>query len=53
MIQLDTNNGHDKDVINEFNKVSKLYSDEALLRIILTYWADNDDLQSITKELDK
>lgn len=41
MIKLDTTNGHNKKVIDDFNEVSSKIADSELLYLILTYWADD------------
>lgn len=51
MITLDTTNGHNEIVINKFNEVSKKIEDIDLLYQILTRWADNQDIESITEFL--
>jgi hypothetical protein len=51
MIQLSTTNGHDQEVIKAFNKVSSHLEDSEILWHILTNWADNQDLASITDSL--
>ena len=50
-IQLDTIGGYDKEVIENFNKVAKHFDDSGLLIEILSRWADNGDLESITEHL--
>lgn len=52
MIQLDIRNGHNQNVITEFNNLSKHLSDTEILYHILTLWADDDDIESITYALD-
>ena len=49
MIQLDTRNGHNQKVITEFNKLSVHLSDTEMLYHILTKWADDQDIESITE----
>jgi hypothetical protein len=51
MIQLNTANGHDQEVIKAFNKVSRSLEDSEILWHILTRWADNQDLACITNSL--
>jgi hypothetical protein len=51
MIKLNTTNGHNTKVIDSFNEASIKYSDDEILHIILTYWADDMDLQDITEIL--
>jgi hypothetical protein len=51
MIQLSTTNGHDQEVIKAFNKVSSHLEDSEILWHILTHWADNQDIVSITESL--
>ena len=50
MIQLDTTNGHNQSVIEEFNKVSRHLSDADILYKILTY-ADDREIEGITASL--
>ena len=50
-IQLDTIGGYDKKVIENFNKVAKHFDDSGLLIEILSRWADDRDLESITEHL--
>jgi len=49
---LDTTNGHDKIVIEKFNEISKHFTDVDLAYHILTHWADDGDIESITEFLD-
>lgn len=51
MIQLDTRNGHDQEVIKAFNDASSYFEDSELLFFILTRWADNHDIAEITSIL--
>ena len=51
MIKLDTTNGHNKKVIDDFNEVSSKIADSELLYLILTYWADDQDLKGMTELL--
>ena len=51
-IQLDTIGGYDKEVIEKFNKVAKHFDDSGLLIEILSRWADDQDIQSITEHLE-
>jgi uncharacterized Zn ribbon protein len=51
MIKLDTRNGHDQCVIEEFNRVSRHLEDSEILLHILTTWADNNVIASITDSL--
>jgi predicted component of type VI protein secretion system len=48
---LDTRNGHDSNVIKEFNESTKGMDDYGLLEFILVRWADDNDLKSIIEEL--
>ena len=48
---LDTRNGHDSNVIKEFNESTKRMDDYGLLEFILVRWADDEDLKSIIEEL--
>lgn len=50
-IKLDTANGHDSKVIENFNEISKHFDDSGLLIEILIRWADNGDIESITEHL--
>ena len=50
-IQLDTIGGYDKEVIENFNRVAKHFDDSGILIEILSRWADNGDLESITEHL--
>lgn len=43
--------GYDKDVVSKFNKVSEHFDMVELLDIILSNWADDDDIISITEYL--
>lgn len=52
MIQLDIRNGHNQNIITEFNNLSKHLSDNEILYHILTLWADDDDIESITDAID-
>lgn len=51
MITLETTNGHDQKIIDAFNEVSQKFSDPYLLSHILTHWADDSDIESMTKFL--
>lgn len=51
MIKLDTLNGHDKNIVDAFNKASKHFDDYDLLTYILTNWVDDRDLSCITSHL--
>jgi hypothetical protein len=50
-IKLDTIGGYNEEVIENFNKVAKHFDDSGLLIEILSRWADDKDIQSITKHL--
>lgn len=50
-MQLTTIGGYDKIVIDEFNKISEKFDTYGLLEEILTRWADDEDIQSITEHL--
>ncbi len=51
-IQLNTDNGHNEQVINNFNAMSRSIADDTfLLNYILTNWADDTDLKDITESL--
>jgi hypothetical protein len=49
--KIDTLNGHDETIVNEFNKTAKHFDDHDLLEIILTRWVDDADLKGITDTL--
>ena len=51
MIHLDTTNGHNQEVINNFNKVGKNFESGELLLIILSQWCDDEDIKDITRHL--
>jgi hypothetical protein len=51
MITLDTTNGHNKEVVDNFNKVAKSFDESGLLSIILVNWCDDRDLTDITTHL--
>jgi hypothetical protein len=51
MIKLDTRNGHDPKVIQAFNEVSATMSDEAILLFILRDWADDDEIECFTRQM--
>ena len=50
-IKLDTTNGHNKNVIDNFNEISNHFTDVDLAYHILTHWADDQDIESITEFL--
>ena len=51
-IQLNTNNGHNEQVVNNFNTMSHNIADDTfLLNHILTHWADDKDLADMTDSL--
>lgn len=51
-IQLNTNNGHNEQVIDNFNTMSRNIADDTfLLNHILTHWADDKDLADMTDSL--
>jgi hypothetical protein len=50
-IILHTTGGYDKEVIKEFNEVSKNFTSDEILEQILTSWADDKDIESITEHL--
>jgi calcineurin-like phosphoesterase family protein len=51
-IKLNTFNGHNEEVINNFNNMSRSIADDTfLLNHILTHWADDKDLTDITESL--
>ena len=52
-IKLDTLNGHSQEVVDKFNQVAEHYSEDALLDLILTWWADDKDLTDIAKFLEE
>lgn len=51
MIQLDTRNGHDPKVVQAFNEVSSTMSDEEILRFILQDWADDEEIECFTRQM--
>lgn len=51
-IQLDTIGGYNQETIDKFNKVAKHFDDSGLLIEILSRWADDKDIQSITEHLE-
>ena len=51
MITLDTTNGHNKEVVDNFNKIAKNFDAVGLLSIILINWCDDSDLADITTHL--
>ena len=51
IMKLNTRNGHSQDVIDNFNQVAQSFSHQDLLHLMLTKWADDDDLADITKFL--
>jgi len=53
MIQLDTTNGHNQVVIDKFNAISKRFSDDLLLQIILVYFCDDEEINGIADELEE
>ena len=50
-IVLNETNGHNKEVVTEFNKVAKHFDTYGLLEIILINWCDDGDLTDITSYL--
>ena len=50
-IKLDTIGGYSEEVIENFNRVAKHFDDSGLLIEILSRWADDKDIQSITEHL--
>ena len=51
-IKLNTYNGHNEQVIENFNSMSRCIADDTfLLNHILTHWADDTDLADITESL--
>ena len=50
-IQLNTTNGHNLQLVENFNRVAKHFDDSGILIEILSRWADNGDLESITEHL--
>jgi len=50
-IELNTLNGHDKQIVAKFNEVSKKFDTYGLLEIILNNWCDDGDLEDITSYL--
>lgn len=53
MIQLDTTNGHNQQVVDAFNKISKKFSNDLLLHIILTNFCDDSEIEGITDKLNE
>ena len=43
--------GYDKSIVSEFNEVSKHFDSSELLDIILSNWADDNNIISITEFL--
>jgi uncharacterized protein YjgD (DUF1641 family) len=50
-IKLDTIGGYNEEVIKNFNRVAKHFDDSGLLIEILSSWADDQDIKSITEHL--
>ena len=50
-IQLDTTNGHNPQLVKEFNNLSKYFDDSGSLIEILSSWVDDRDLESIVEHL--
>lgn len=50
-MRANTSNGHNAKVVEEFNKVAERFSDSDLLEIIISKWADDQDLEDITETL--
>jgi hypothetical protein len=50
-MRADTLNGHNAKIVEEFNKVAERFSDSDLLDIIISKWADDQDLEDITETL--
>jgi hypothetical protein len=50
-IELNTLNGHDKEIVAKFNEVAKKFDTYGLLEIILNNWCDDGDLEDITSYL--
>lgn len=50
-MKLNTRNGHSQDVIDGFNQVAESFCKQDLLHLLLTKWADDEDLADITKFL--
>ena len=50
-IILNTNNAHDKGIVDNFNKITNHFGDDELLEIILTNWCDDSDIKDITEHL--
>lgn len=49
--KLDTIGGYSAEVIERFNEISKNFDDSGLLMEILSSWADDGDIESITEHL--
>jgi phosphoribosylformimino-5-aminoimidazole carboxamide ribonucleotide (ProFAR) isomerase len=50
-MKLTTLNGHNEEVINNFNKIASKFEATDLLDIILTQYCDDGDLIGITEHL--
>jgi hypothetical protein len=50
-MKINTNNGHDLNVVNEFNQCVEKIDNYGLLEFILTRWASDQDLKSIIEEI--
>ncbi len=53
MIQLDTKNGHNQVIIDRFNEMSKRFSDDSLLQIILVYFCNDEEIDGIADTLEE
>jgi hypothetical protein len=51
-IRLDTTNGHDKAIVERFNRVARQYTEGSTLEHILVNWVDDADLLDITETLE-
>ena len=48
---LDTTNGHNSEVVKDFNNIANKFETSELLEIILKNWCDDEDLKDITELL--
>jgi hypothetical protein len=51
VIVLNTDNGHDQQIVNAFNRVAKHFDNYGLLEIILVNYFDDQDLEGLTIHL--
>lgn len=50
-MKLTTIGGYDQKIIDEFNRISEMFGPHELLEIILTSWADDQDIEDMTEHL--